>query len=38
MTTRNLDARCAFAATLAREAGALALRYFHRDLDYAAES
>ena len=34
----NLDARLAFAAALAREAGALALRYFNHELDYAAES
>jgi hypothetical protein len=27
-----------YAAQLAREAGALALRYFHRELDYTAES
>jgi myo-inositol-1(or 4)-monophosphatase len=32
------DARAAFAAQLAREAGALALRYFHRELEYTAES
>jgi len=32
------DARFAFAAALAREAGALALRYFNHELDYAAES
>ncbi|HEX6136360.1 MAG TPA: inositol monophosphatase [Casimicrobiaceae bacterium] len=30
--------RAQFAARLAREAGALALRYFHRELEYAAES
>src|SRR3954451_10024889 len=28
--------RLAFAKSLAREAGALALRYFHRDLDFTA--
>jgi myo-inositol-1(or 4)-monophosphatase len=38
MENRHLDARLDFAAALAREAGALALRYFHRELEYAAES
>ena len=34
----ELDVRARFAAQLAREAGALALRYFHRELAYTAES
>jgi myo-inositol-1(or 4)-monophosphatase len=34
----ELDARARFAAELAREAGALALRYFDRELAYTAES
>ena len=38
MKREELDARATFAATLARDAGALALRYFHRELDYVAES
>ena len=38
MRNPDLDARARFAAALAREAGALALRYFHRELDYTAES
>lgn len=38
MANCDLDTRLALAATLAREAGALALRYFNRELDYAAES
>lgn len=38
METCSLDARLEFAAALAREAGALALRYFSHELDYAAES
>jgi len=38
MATCSLDARIEFAAALAREAGALALRYFNHELDYAAES
>ena len=38
MRREELDARAAFAGTLARDAGALALRYFHRELDYIAES
>ena len=38
MTPDDIDARATFAAALARAAGALALRYFHRELDYAAES
>jgi myo-inositol-1(or 4)-monophosphatase len=36
--TRDLDVRLEFAARLAREAGALALRYFNRELDYSPES
>jgi myo-inositol-1(or 4)-monophosphatase len=32
------DTRLEFAAALAREAGALALRYFRRELDYSPES
>ena len=38
MSKVDLDARATFAADLAREAGALALRYFNRELDYTAES
>jgi len=38
MTSDELDARARFAADLARDAGALALRYFHHELDYTAES
>lgn len=38
MNRADLDARARFAADLAREAGALALRYFNRELHYAAES
>jgi myo-inositol-1(or 4)-monophosphatase len=38
MDRGRLHARAAFAAQLARDAGALALRYFHRELDYVAES
>jgi myo-inositol-1(or 4)-monophosphatase len=38
MPTSDLDARAALATTLAREAGALALRYFHHELAYTAES
>jgi myo-inositol-1(or 4)-monophosphatase len=38
MRNPDLDARARFAASLAREAGALALRYFHRELAYTAES
>ncbi|MGE5171442.1 MAG: inositol monophosphatase family protein [Rudaea sp.] len=34
----DIDTRVAFAVRLAREAGALALSYFHRDLDYTPES
>jgi len=34
----DIDARALFAQRLAREAGALALRYFHRELAYTAES
>ncbi|HWD35580.1 MAG TPA: inositol monophosphatase family protein [Casimicrobiaceae bacterium] len=38
MTSDELDARARFAAVLARDAGALALRYFRHELDYTAES
>ncbi|MEO9135407.1 MAG: inositol monophosphatase family protein [Casimicrobiaceae bacterium] len=40
IATRNprLAARAEFAARLVREAGTLAQRYFHRELDYTAES
>ena len=38
MDPRDLGARARFAAQLARDAGALALRYFNRELHYAAES
>lgn len=38
MQPTELDARARFAARLARDAGALALRYFHRELAYTAES
>lgn len=38
MNRGDLEARIAFAAQLAREAGALALRYFRRELVYTAES
>jgi myo-inositol-1(or 4)-monophosphatase len=38
MTSDELDARARFAADLARDAGALALRYFRHELDYTAES
>jgi myo-inositol-1(or 4)-monophosphatase len=38
MSSSHLDTRVEFAADLAREAGALALRYFKRELDYSAES
>ncbi len=38
MTQHDIDARATFAAALAREAGELALRYFHHELDYTAES
>jgi myo-inositol-1(or 4)-monophosphatase len=38
MTPAELDARAAFAAGLAREAGELALRYFRRDIAFATES
>ncbi|HLX27078.1 MAG TPA: inositol monophosphatase family protein [Casimicrobiaceae bacterium] len=34
----DFDARIGFAVALAREAGALALRYFLRELDYEAQS
>ena len=34
----DIDGRLEFAATLARDAGALALRYFNRELDYSPES
>jgi myo-inositol-1(or 4)-monophosphatase len=38
MTSDELDVRARFAANLARDAGALALRYFRHELDYTAES
>ena len=38
MHATDIDARALFARRLAREAGALALRYFHRELAYTAES
>ena len=38
MNQADLDARARFAAQLARDAGALALRYFNRELAYTAES
>ena len=38
MTPPDLDVRARFAADLAREAGALALRYFNRELAYTPES
>jgi myo-inositol-1(or 4)-monophosphatase len=38
MSSDPIAARVAFAATLAREAGALALRYFAHELDYTAET
>jgi myo-inositol-1(or 4)-monophosphatase len=38
MRNPDLDARARFAAALAREAGALALRYFRRELAYTPES
>lgn len=38
MQRAELEARAKFAARLARDAGALALRYFHRELDYTPES
>ena len=38
MSPTDLDARATFAASLAREAGALAMRYFNRELAYTAES
>jgi len=38
MQIADVDDRARFACELAREAGALALRYFHRELDYTAES
>ena len=38
MRKDDLEARARFAAGLAREAGALALRYFDRELEYTAES
>ncbi len=38
MDRADLDARVRFAADLARGAGALAMRYFLRELDYTAES
>jgi myo-inositol-1(or 4)-monophosphatase len=38
MSAIDLDARAEFAASLAREAGELALRYFNGELAYSAES
>jgi myo-inositol-1(or 4)-monophosphatase len=38
VTPAEVDARARFAADLARDAGALALRYFHRELAYTPES
>lgn len=38
MSARDVDARVERAAVIAREAGALALRYFHHELDYTPES
>src|SRR4051795_2444814 len=38
MSTIDLDARVELASSLARDAGALALRYFNRELAYSAES
>ena len=38
MNATDIDARARFAARLAREAGALALRYFRRELAYTPES
>jgi myo-inositol-1(or 4)-monophosphatase len=38
MNSGEIDARLAFGKTLAREAGALACRYFHHELDYTAEA
>ena len=38
MQAADIDARAIFAQRLAREAGALALRYFRRELAYTAES
>src|SRR6476646_8903975 len=38
MNASDVDARAKFAVRLARSAGALALRYFHRELAYTAES
>jgi len=38
MNPTDIDARVRFAAALAREAGALALRYFRRELSYTPES
>jgi myo-inositol-1(or 4)-monophosphatase len=38
MSPQELDARADVAAHLARDAGALALRYFRHELDYTAES
>lgn len=38
MNDDDLNARARFAARLARDAGALALRYFNRELAYTAES
>jgi myo-inositol-1(or 4)-monophosphatase len=38
MTPKEVAARATFAKDLAREAGALARRYFRRDIDFRAES
>jgi myo-inositol-1(or 4)-monophosphatase len=38
MTPREIETRATFAAELAREAGELALRYFHREIDFGTES
>jgi myo-inositol-1(or 4)-monophosphatase len=38
MSTTDYDARVEFAAALARDAGALALRYFNGELAYSAQS
>src|SRR5262249_20614472 len=38
MTPTELEARAAFAAELAREAGGLARRYFVREIDYQTQS
>ncbi len=38
MTAAEVDARARFARSLAREAGALARRYFVRELVYSAQA